>query len=72
MAAELPFINLTRRSEIIPAAAIMSSAHRNRRGGRIRVTDDSFVTIGTSVEVRAELQRQRRFLRQQERDTGTD
>lgn len=32
----------------------MSSAHRNRGGGRMRITDDSFVTIGTNVEVRAE------------------
>ena len=31
----------------------MASANRNR-GGRIRVTDDSVVTIGTNVEVRAE------------------
>jgi hypothetical protein len=32
---------------------IMASTNRSR-GGRIRVTDDSIVTIGTNVEVRAE------------------
>ena len=32
----------------------MASTTNHNRGGRIRITDDSVVTIGTNVEVRAE------------------